>query len=223
MRKIAPTDLYTELREDGLVGAVGSIKMELLNIDVTINDKSSIGNLIQEWLGSWMKSKSIYFRTNHNTQDFPDFYLSENDQEKLLEVKAFDHSKSPNFDIANFDAYVRSVRTNSYRLNADYLIFGYTLTEGVLKIENVWLKKVWEISCPSDRFAIKTQVKQNKIYNIRPSNFVSEHNKYKCFGSRQEFVTALKMTLDKYVNQSYGKEWMESVATNYKASLAEEL
>lgn len=80
-----------------------------------------------------------------NTQAFPDFLLhkSRNDI-GLLEIKTFDSQKSANFDIANFDSYRRSLLSEAYRLDADYLIFAYELdSNGFLTIPKIWLRKIW--------------------------------------------------------------------------------
>lgn len=212
-------ELYDKLIQHHIIGSTGSISIELLDVKCDVNDKSAVGNLLQEWLGAWMASQGIYNRTNPNTQEFPDFYLDESDNNNLLEVKTFDFSKTPNFDVANFDAYVRSVMTKSYRLDADYLILGYTLTDGGLRIENIWLKKIWEITCPSEQFALKSQVKQGKIVNIRPYNFKNMSRGFQPFSSRLDFVSAIKQTLAQYLFATVpDQEWFEAVQQNYIAS-----
>lgn len=49
-------------------------------------------------------------------------------------------------DVANFEAYCRYLKTQAYRLDSDYLIFAYDLTNYEFKIKKLWLKKVWEIT-----------------------------------------------------------------------------
>jgi type II restriction enzyme len=129
--------LFNLLTKSGIVGAEGVITLDLLDTEVKISEKSAIGNLLQEWLGQWMKDNKFFYRVNANTQVFPDFYLGKKDDLDLLEVKTFDFTKSPNFDIANFDAYTRSLETKAYRLNADYLIMGYTLLNGSMNLRGL--------------------------------------------------------------------------------------
>lgn len=207
--------LYQLLKNNGIVGAEGTIKLELLGTEVNVNDKSATGNLIQEWLGEWMTLNGIYHRENSNTQLFPDFYLSESNQMDLLEIKAFDYVKSPNFDVAQFDAYVRDLRTKAYKLDADYIILGYSLSHGIIKINDIWLKKIWEITCPSTEYAIRTNVKQQKIHNIRPYNFKSMSKGAQPFNTRMAFVTAIKDTLAKYKDRTYAEDWFEEVVSGY--------
>lgn len=208
--------LYNLLKEKGIIGAQGSIKLELLDTEVNVNDKSAAGNLIQEWLGQWMTLNGVYYRVDANSQIFPDYYLGENNQTDLLEVKTFDYVKSPNFDVAQFDAYVRSLRDQAYKLDADYLILGYSLSNGVLKINDIWLKKIWEITCPSEQFAVKTQVKQGKIHNIRPYNFKTMSRGFQPFESRIAFVKAIRNTLANYSHNTIDPdEWLEAVGSGY--------
>ena len=68
-------DLYDLLRKNGIVGAKGTIKLELLEVGIKISQKSSVGNLLQEWLSQWMTLNGINAREDANSQVFPDFYL----------------------------------------------------------------------------------------------------------------------------------------------------
>ena len=207
--------LYDALRANGIIGAEGRIQLELLGARVDVNDKSAVGNLLQEWLGRWMTQNGIYNRVNQNSQMFPDFYLSEDNRLGLLEVKTFDHATAPNFDVAQFDAYVRALRTDAHKLDADYLIFGYSLSNGVIKIQDIWLKKIWEITCASKGFPLRTNVKQHKIHNVRPYNFKNNSRGFQPFGSRLAFVQAIHDTLVVYVSQEFADEWLLAVGQSY--------
>lgn len=215
--------LYQQLKENGIVGAEGTIQLQLLGTDVNINDKSATGNLLQEWLGQWMILNGIYSRPDENSQKFPDFYLTESNQLDLLEVKTFDYVNAPNFDVAQFDAYVRSLRTQPFKLDADYIILGYSLSNGVIKINDIWLKKIWEITCSSEQFPLRTQVKQGKIHNIRPYNFKSLSRGHQPFNSRLEFIKAIQGTLSLYVSEEYANEWFEEVTLAYSNFAKEQL
>ena len=109
---ITALELYTELVESFKIKEkIGSVEIKLGNITAKYNGKDAIGDLLQEWLGEWMKSKNYYFRTKENTQEFPDFLLSESDTKDFLELKTFNANASPAFDIANLDR--KSTRLNS--------------------------------------------------------------------------------------------------------------
>ena len=104
-------DLYNQLISDGIVNSIGKAKFELNGIETVIKDSSVVGNIIQDWLKEYLIENKTYFRPPENSQNFPDFYLDENSNTKgLLEVKCF--RGSPNFDVANFKAYARSLLTN---------------------------------------------------------------------------------------------------------------
>ena len=77
-----------------------------------------------------------------NTQEFPDFIIHNEDFDELLEVKCF--TDSPNFDVANFSAYCRSLVTKAKRLNSKYLIFEYE--QNISHAEQLRAKN-WRHSC----------------------------------------------------------------------------
>jgi hypothetical protein len=82
--------LYNTLDTSGILTSQGKIIIDLMGVRVEGNEKSAIGNLLQEWLGVWMEKNNIYHRNNPNTQEPPDFYLGRDNQHDLLEVKTFD-------------------------------------------------------------------------------------------------------------------------------------
>ena len=217
MAYITPKDLYQKLLAANIKGHSGKIIFDYLNIAVEVNEKSSIGYLFQEWLGKWMEGQNIEYRTNPNTQDFPDYYLHcTSDMEDLLEIKTFDADASPNFDVANFDAYTRSLLTAPHKVNADYLIFSYTFRNGVFSIKNIWLKKIWDITGPMEGRPIRLQVKQNVFVNIRPMTWYSDRSKFKPFGNRDTFLNELhKAILMNPKKTDWNKEtWLETVTEN---------
>jgi len=202
--------LYTLLQGE-VVGLSGAVSFTLAKIDTYIEDKSIVGNVIQDWLGSFMKNKSISYDLPSNSQKFPDFLLD--NQKSLLEVKCF--TNSPNFDIANFHAYCRSLAKYPYRINSDYLIFKYSLDGYKIKIENVWLKKVWEICGGSQRSPIKLQWKQNQIYNIRPITWYSENTIYPPFASKIDFINAIEIVLNmSSIGGEWRKDWKKNLLEN---------
>lgn len=210
-------DVFSLLRKQHIESYIGSITLNLMDISVKLKDKSAVGYVFQEWLASWLSKNKISFDVNENSQEFPDFYLNPADHQKnLLEVKTFDLEASANFDVANFEAYCRSLTTKTYRLDADYLIFGYTFIDSALVIKKIWLKKIWEITSPSKAYPIKTQNKQGMIYNIRPCAWHSDKSTYKAFASKEEFVQSLYKTLKIYKKTSRdADEWLRGVNNNY--------
>lgn len=202
-----PSDTAKRMYEALLVevnnGLVGKITFKMNTIEFEINSKDGIGGHIQEWLEKWMVENGIIYSSPSNSQSFPDFFLHHPHDNKisLLEIKCFDMNAGANFDIANFQSYCQSLATNPERIYSDYLIFGYILTDGKLVIKNIWLKKIWEICCASERFPLKTQVKRDVIYNIRPASWYANNPTYKPFKTKEEFVKALYETEEMYLKR----------------------
>ncbi|MCK4782311.1 MAG: NgoBV family restriction endonuclease [Desulfobacteraceae bacterium] len=206
------------LLDSGIKDSKGSMLFDFHTVKVNLKEKSAIGYILQEWLAEWLTSQKIYFRVRDNTQLWPDFLLDKNSDKKgILEIKTFDSDASPNFDVANFDAYHRSLLDHSYRLDADYMVFAYTFNDGKLRVKEVFLRKVWEITCPSKDWPIRVQCKQKVIANIRPANWFSERATYKPFTDKMQFLEAIHKTLLKYQeNSPYAREWLDKVKENYR-------
>lgn len=215
MKILTANNIFKKLKEIDWKNEIGNITFSLANINVIINTTDTVGITLQSWLKEFLITNNIYFREPLNTQEFPDFFLSDNDTKNLLEVKAFHYSASPAFDIANFDSYCDSLKQKPYRLNADYLIFGYEMNDkGEISIKDIWLHKIYEISGSSKKYPLKTQVKRNIIYNIRPnSNFKNYNNS--CFKSSKEFVIAIYETLKLYKSEEFANNWLEEFKINY--------
>jgi len=189
----------------------GKLSFNLLNIEIGISTKDVIGGVLQDWFGHWMSKNGITWRPGPHAQSWPDFILS-NDEH--LEFKAFDGSASPNFDLANFDAFTRSLLTNPERLDTDHLIFEYQLySGGVVVVTNFWVKKIWEMTGPSDTNILNLQVKQNIPNNIRPKNWRTSRN-VSFFKNRLEFVSSLSQALS-YFYPSRHPNWFNLVQENY--------
>jgi type II restriction enzyme len=191
---------------------VGKTIFQIGNISVDVEGKDGLGGLIEEWFGIWALSNKINItnpKKDGGSQEFPDYYVG--DDNALLEVKTFDSSASANFDIANFESYCESVAVMPQRADSDYLIFSYQLNGIELSIKNIWLKKIWEITCPSDRWPLKTQTKRDVIYNIRPAAWYSNRNRYKTFQSKEAFIEALFGTQQMYRGTSSKNLYLENL------------
>ena len=217
--KLTGQELYSKLVDDyKIIGESGVINFSLKDLTISIETKDTVGNLLQEWLKAWMMKEKVEFEENTNSQIFPDFYLDKHNQKLgLLEVKSFDWDRGPGFDLANFDSYCNSLVVNSYRLDSDYLIFAYQMKGSVITIKNVYLKKIWELACPSGTYPLKVQEKKSIIYNIRPSTWYSERNKFKPFATKEDFLSALNNTRYQYPQTRHTNgHWLQNVLKNYK-------
>lgn len=223
---LTANEIYQRLIEREITKNTGEIQFNFLDVSVQIKEKSAIGDLFQEWFANWMKSEGIAYRTPNNTQEFPDFLLHPiSNKSNLLEVKTFNFGipgkqQSPGFDVANFEAYCYSLKTKSYRLDADYLICGYSLINGIFKVEKLWLKKAWEITGKAIKYPITVQAKEYdgniKIDNIRPFTWYSQKARTKPFQSRLDFVKSLYATLMQYQKtKPFSQNWFIEVSNNY--------
>ena len=217
--KLTAAELYQKLiHEYKIIGQIGEIKFTVKDLSILIKTKDSVGNLLQEWLKAWFIKEKIEFEENTNSQTFPDFLLDKDDHTKgLLEVKSFDFDRGPGFDLANFDSYCNSLLENAYRIDSDYLILAYQMNDGVISIKDVWLKKIWELACPSSTYPLKVQEKKQVIYNIRPSVWYSERSRFKPFNTKEAFLKALNDTRYQYPQTRHGNaHWLRKVIRNYQ-------
>lgn len=220
-RKVTAKQIYDMLlNEFKIKQQIGSVEIILGGISAKYGGKDAIGDLLQEWLAEWLKQNNIYFRTRANTQEFPDFLLAEDDKSGFLEIKTFNGSATPAFDIANFDSYNKSLLIKPERLDADYLILSYKMVNAVLSIENVWLMKVWEMAGDSGKNHVNMQTKNGQPYNLRPIKWYAKKAKNKPFTDKLSFITAIAETLRKYPYStgSYNDNWLEKVKERYFAN-----
>lgn len=178
----------------------GGTHFRLGDVALQIEGKDGIGGLIEEWFGVWAEQNGFVIQKAIASQEFPDYFVGNDNG--LLEIKTFNRDASANFDIANFESYCTSLANNPNRLYSDYLIFGYRVNNGRLSIADIWLKKIWEITCPSEDWALKTQIKRDVIYNIRPATWYSNRARYKPFNDPDLFVQALYETQQTYRGRS---------------------
>ena len=186
----------------------GGTQFKLGSIILAIEGRDGLGGLIEEWFGTWATTNLFNI---HNpkanggaSQQFPDYYVGAT-KDGYLEIKTFDADASPNFDVANFESYCESLSNNPHRLFSDYLIFSYKLNGTVLTIEKIWLKKIWQITCASAAYPLKTQNKRGVIYNIRPASFHSTSGRtsqFPIFNCPIKFTDALYDTQLKYNNKT---------------------
>lgn len=216
--------IFQALKDDfGFDGATGSVRFNLKDFAITVEQNNIVGNILEEWLAKWMNSKG--FPNIHNArQESPDFWLNpDNLNSNWLEVKAF--TGSPNFDIANFRSFIQLIIDKPYKLQSKYLLIRYTMEDGVVKIEDCWLKKVWEISSPSGNRPVKVQEKRRVIYNLRPCVWYSNKVDYPSFDCLEDFLAALEETIYNYpdTRNTIAETWKDRVIRSYEDFYGERL
>ena len=198
----------------------GSITFQLGNIDVGVKRRDVIGDIIQDWVCEWLKRARIDFIANPLPQKSPDIYLNpKNLRQDWLEIKAFNRSDNPRFSIATFNFFVEDCVRRPWHLDADYLIFGYSMdTEtGGLKIKDLWLKKIWEITKPMTKWPLTVKTRNNEAVEIRPCTWYATKTSTKVFESLEDFLAALEASI--YQNpetRSKSSRWRNRFLKNYK-------
>lgn len=196
---------------------VGSITFNFMGQEIPVETKDVIGGILQNWFGNWLTQHHISWSKPINSQEPPDFILAQNEH---LEFKTFDADASPNFDLANFDAYTRRLLTHAECLDTDHLVFAYRLTGNQVCITNFWVKKIWQMTGPSDTNILNLQVKQGSPVNIRPKNWDSP--RVETFASRLDFVQALNLALQRFHPNRY-PNWLNDVCINYRSKTGNDL
>lgn len=221
MVKLTAQQVYFKLKEeDKITELQGQIKFFLGDISIIVKQKDVVGNIMQEWLQGWFNNRGVEYSVNKNTQMPPDFFLNpDNKKENLLEVKAFNRKASPCFDIADFRMYAAEIIDKPYMLDVDYLIFGYEMNEdGTVKIVDMWIKKVWEITRRMNGWPINLQIKENVVHKIRPAVWYSSSKvNYSVFESLEDFIAAFEETV--YQNPKTREKagsWKSKFLENYE-------
>lgn len=219
--RLSALEVYEKLLdEDKILEIEGQIKFFLGDVSIIVKQKDVVGNIIQEWLQGWMDKRGIEYAPSENTQMPPDFFLNPDDKTKdLLEVKAFNRSASPGFDIADFRMYEEEIIDKPYMLFVDYLIFGYDMSDdGIVTIKDVWLKKVWEITRRMDGWPINLQVKQGVVHKIRPGVWYSDRpGNIPMFHKMEDFLAAIEETVyqNPKTHEDAGK-WRNNFLKSYR-------
>jgi len=174
--------------------------------DITSSDV--IGGVVQDWIGQFLVGRNeLKLVKNTETQDFPDYFL---DSRKTcaFEVKCYNLKRSPGFDLANFERYLDAVEgtQRSLFVDADYLVIGYRQSAAGISLERFMLKKIWQMTGPSDKYPLNLQVKRKVPVNIRPKNFTSEKIiRTGLFSSSDAFLEALDEAAKMFSKGRYAK------------------
>lgn len=209
-------NVFYALRDDfGLKDATGKITFSLKDYAITVKQNNVVGNILEEWLADWLESRHIPHIHNHK-QASPDFWLNPEDlKTDWLEIKSF--TGSPNFDLGAFRSFITLIIDEPWKLQSNYLLLKYKMEDGLVTIENIWLKKIWEISCTSASWPIRVQCKRNVINNLRPATWYSASPDYPVFQSLEHFLSALEQTIYKYHDTNYlSDKWEDRLIESYK-------
>lgn len=206
-------EIYENFKQSGVLGKIGQLLFDLDNLVIEVETPDVVGSILQEWFGKWLIDQDFKVSSPEETQAFPDFLV---DETHLLEIKAFINGRNPAFDVAAYYSYIDSLEKTPRRLDASYIIFSYNDLGNAISLENVWLKKIWEIVGPSATNIITLQVKRDYPYNIRPRGS-SLRSGSGGFHSRREFAQSLHRSALKFAStgRPHSPDWLSGLEARY--------
>ena len=231
--EITPQELLKGLIDDGILSKQnkGTMKIEFLNITSEKINNDAVGTLLQSWLENWLEDKKYFFKKPSNSQERPDIYLKKKSKiDGLLEIKAF--YNSPGFDLQSWNAFLNLLLINPNHIYADYLIFDYDIINNKnFIIENIFLKKIWELSKPMGsrakiQWPVNVQYKNSEIVNLRPISAKDMKENKTYFENALDFLEAIQKTIEKYdKSKSEHKDgkWLKNVKLKYKSKMKKEI
>ena len=162
-----------------------------------------VTELISQWVEDWLKKYGIDYALNDLTSDW-------------LEIKSF--TGSPNFDVAAFRSFINLVIEKPWKLHSKHLLIKYKMEDGVVTVEQFWLKNLWEICSTSSTWPVKVQYKNKVIVNIRPSVWYSDRADFSPFESLEDFLAAIEETIYQYpdTRTTIALHWKEKLMKSYQ-------
>ena len=194
-------DICCELSKD-LLGLQFPEKLKVGNYYVSFSEVI-VTELISQWVEDWLKKYGIDYALNDLTSDW-------------LEIKSF--TGSPNFDVAAFRSFINLVIEKPWKLHSKHLLIKYKMEDGVVTVEQFWLKNLWEICSTSSTWPVKVQYKNKVIVNIRPSVWYSDRADFSPFESLEDFLAALEETIYQYpdTRTTLALHWKEKLMKSYQ-------
>ena len=194
-------DICCELSKD-LLGLQFPEKLKVGNYYVSFSEVI-VTELISQWVEDWLKKYGIDYALNDLTSDW-------------LEIKSF--TGSPNFDVVAFRSFINLVIEKPWKLHSKHLLIKYKMEDGVVTVEQFWLKNLWEICSTSSTWPVKVQYKNKVIVNIRPSVWYSDRADFSPFESLEDFLAAIEETIYQYpdTRTTIALHWKEKLMKSYQ-------
>ena len=194
-------DICCELSKD-LLGLQFPEKLKVGNYYMSFSEVI-VTELISQWVEDWLKKYGIDYALNDLTSDW-------------LEIKSF--TGSPNFDVAAFRSFINLVIEKPWKLHSKHLLIKYKMEDGVVTVEQFWLKNLWEICSTSSTWPVKVQYKNKVIVNIRPSVWYSDRADFSPFESLEDFLAAIEETIYQYpdTRTTIALHWKEKLMKSYQ-------
>lgn len=194
----------------------GSIMIYVGGIPQVSKSNDIVGNSLQEWLPAWFKDNGLNLTPNEQTQAFPDFVAHFDDHDVDMDIKCWNFTNSPAFDIANFDSFYVTMYKNPNKIMAKYLVIGYLPNEHGFTIEYVGLKNIWDLMGSTKSKPLNLQLKKGRPYAIRPINF--QKNPNAAFGNVEDVLQAVVKTRENHPLTEVSftpNDWYEKVKNTF--------
>ncbi|MBR0080159.1 MAG: NgoBV family restriction endonuclease [Synergistaceae bacterium] len=220
-RQVTAQEIYQTLVNRYRIKSLdGIIKFHMGDVSIAVKRRDVIGGILQEWLEKWLRLNKIDFLSNPQLTMPPDIYLNRRDLTTgWLEVKAFNRNDTPRFSIAEFRTFANELIEHPYHLEADYLIFGYSMNEetGKVKIQDIWLKKIWEITKAMATWPLTVQFKNQVLHELRPCKWFSKRQTGRVFDCVEDFLSAFEETVYQNPDTRFlSAQWKNNFKNAYK-------
>ena len=114
--KTTAENIYGVLKDELGKDNTGKIQFTLAEVGIIVKQPNVVGNILEEWLDSWISEHDFDHRYNHG-QCSPDFWLNLEDMNQdWLEIKSF--TGGANFDIANFMSFINEIIEKPWKLDS---------------------------------------------------------------------------------------------------------
>lgn len=174
--------------------------------------KDAVGNYIEHYIGLVLeKCEFPYVPHPNGTQAFPDYAVSG----EWIEVKSFDASSSPAFDILTYDRLINDLEAGEQgTLYADYIVLGYHYNDnGSFYIESANLYKLWEIVNYNFDYNGQKHIQLTNRGVIRPRGDLRANDKttLPSFNDEYEFIAALYQDILTNNSEYEAERWLANV------------
>ena len=134
---------------------------------IILRDCNVIGNILEDIFVKEYSEKILSFEKGPK-QESPDFWTTN----KLYEYEIKCFTKSPGFDIANFNSYIDQLQIPGgvYKkiFLTKYLVFEYQISENKIYIKDFKFLNTWDIMGYNGKNPMTVQNKKGIWYNLRP-------------------------------------------------------
>ena len=95
---------------------------------------------------------------------------------------------------------------------------------GNVLIQDVWLKKIWEITKTMSDWPITVQYKNGLLQKMRPGNWYTTKGKGRVFASKEDYLSAFEQTVfQNPETRAQSAQWKRRFQESYRKHYGEEI